>query len=211
MHEPLTSSTLQKGAQEPDSKLITRFWRHFGESYKSRTVDKNDADEMAIVAAFLDRFGVVQRDDFMRHFTTTIGKNIYTPFTVGEPDPDWTPFGQMVVCVHEHQHIGQAMSLGFAKFATEYLAKTSRRTAFECDAYACDLQMLHWRYGVIPSGAIDRILHSLDNYALTDTDKTVARRLLHIRAKVIERRGVVNDAARRALVWLNRYAPHLKK
>jgi hypothetical protein len=198
------------GWKDPDALCVQRFWTHMQSTYGSRTVDKNDAAEMKLVAAFLNEFNIVDDDEFMEHFTTTIGKNIYTPFDIGSDDGRWSLWGQITVCTHEHQHIGQAAGQGFVSFAQDYLAKSEKRTAYECDAYACDLQLHHWRYRDLPESFIDRVLHSLESYALTETDLRVARKLLKLRALIIRKGGIANDASRTALDWLNEHAPHLR-
>ena len=42
-----------------------------------------------------------------QNFTTTIGRRIYTPFEVGSPKGGWDLWHQIVICVHEHQHVVQ--------------------------------------------------------------------------------------------------------
>ena len=64
--------------------------------------------------------------EFLGSFTTTIGKRIYTPFDIGVPDERYDLWGQISVCVHEHQHVEQLLRDGWLKFAGRYLVPDSK-------------------------------------------------------------------------------------
>ncbi|HRY90250.1 MAG TPA: hypothetical protein P5305_20395, partial [Rubrivivax sp.] len=43
----------------------------------------------------------------------------------------WSLWGQLAVCVHEHQHVEQLDREGWFKFAGKYLLSSAGRAAFE--------------------------------------------------------------------------------
>ena len=62
----------------------------------------------------------------LKNFTTTIGRRIYTPFEVGSPKGGWDLWHQIVICVHEHQHVVQHDREGLA-YEVSYLADRRAR------------------------------------------------------------------------------------
>ena len=99
---------------------------------------------------FLSRINVLDKDEFLRRYTTTIGKRIYTPFDVGVPDERYDLWRQISVCVHEHQHVEQLLRDGWLKFAGRYLVSSAARAAYEAEAFRCNMELHYWRYGEIP-------------------------------------------------------------
>ena len=61
---------------------VWAFWRFMQDHYRTTVVNKRDALEMQLVAQALDALGIQSRDRFLRNFTTTLGRRIYTPFEV---------------------------------------------------------------------------------------------------------------------------------
>src|SRR5690606_22024002 len=94
-------------ASEPTSVHVTTFWDAMQARYGTRIIDKASAAEMRLVGWFLERIGVLDAATFLERFTTTIGRRIYAPFTPGTPTPRHGLWSQMVICVHEHQHVEQ--------------------------------------------------------------------------------------------------------
>ena len=114
---------------ELSPELVRDFWRHMTGAYGTRVIDKSSAWEMRLVGMFLARINVLDEEEFLRRFTTTIGKRIYTPFEVGVPDEHYDLWSQISVCVHEHQHVEQLLRDGWLKFAGRYLVSSVGRAA----------------------------------------------------------------------------------
>ena len=90
---------------EPEE--VWSFWRFMQDHFRTTVVNKQNALETQVVARVLDTLGIQSKDRFLKNFTTTIGRCIYTPFEVGSPKGGWDLWSQIVVCVHEHQHVVQ--------------------------------------------------------------------------------------------------------
>lgn len=194
---------------EPTPELVVRFWDEMAARYGTRIVDKSSALEMPAVAWFLERLGVLDAKAFLERFTTTIGRRIYVPFTPGEATPRHGLWSQIVVCVHEHQHVEQARRDGPAVFSLRYLASRAARAAYETEAYRCDLELHHWRTGqLLDPRALARRLR---NYGLRDADIQVAEQILIASARTIRLGGLLTPAAKYAIAWLEEHAPGLKR
>lgn len=185
-------------------------WAYLSGHYRTSIVRKGDS-EMALVAMFLDNMGIVDRERFLSRYTTTIGQTIYVPFVIGDGD-DAALWGQVVTAVHEHQHVEQAQRLGFATFATAYLFDSSRRAAFEAEAYRTTLELHRWRYHeTLTDDDCDRIAGKLADYACTPEQIEFAAKYLKTSNKAIAAGAIVNDATKRAVDWLGTCAPWLRK
>ncbi|MCP4677319.1 MAG: hypothetical protein GY854_17755, partial [Deltaproteobacteria bacterium] len=122
-------------------KLVEDFWRYFQNIYSTRVVQKATAKEMRAAGWFLDRLGTMDRKTFLANYTTTIGKKIYTPFIIGEPNDKWSLLAQLITCVHEHVHVDQSKRHGFARYAYRYLFSTAKRSMYEAEAYRSNMEM----------------------------------------------------------------------
>ena len=193
---------------EPTPELVRDFWRHMTRAYGTRVIDKNSAWEMRLVGLFLSRIKVLDKDDFLRRYTTTIGKRIYTPFEIGVPDERYDLWGQISVCVHEHQHVEQLLRDGWLKFAGRYLASSAARASYEAEALRSNLELTFWRLGRIPD--LGRLARKLRDYACSDGDIAMVERMLELSAETVRRGGVVNRASQKAIAWLERHAPELE-
>lgn len=193
---------------EPTPELVRDFWRHMTRAYGTRIIDKNSAWEMRLVGLFLSRIKVLDKDDFLRRYTTTIGKRIYTPFDVGVPDDRYGLWGQISVCIHEHQHVEQLLRDGWLKFAGRYLISSAARAAYEAEAYRCNMELHFWRHGEIPD--LQLLAKRLEHYGCSQGDIDMVERMLELSAETVRRGGIVNRASQKAIAWLNRNAPELK-
>ena len=195
-------------AAEPTPQLVRDFWDHMNDLYGSRVARKEDAIEMRLAALVLSRMGILEREAFLRRFTTVIGKTIYTPFEVGVESEAYPLWGQLTVCVHEHQHIEQLLREGRIPFSVKYLASSAARAAYEAEAQRCDLEMHFWRYGTIrnPRPMAEKLSH----YGCSAEDVAMAEKMLRQSIDVIERGGLTNRASQKAIAWLDQHATQLK-
>ena len=186
---------------------VWAFWRFMQDHYRTTVVNKRDALEMQLVAQALDALGIQSRDRFLRNFTTTLGRRIYTPFEVGSPRGGWDLWSQVVICVHEHQHVVQYDREGLS-FEVSYLADRAARARWEAEAYRSNLELHFWRYGTTPSAR--RIAEVLGDYGCRPEDVDVAAKSLALSAVSIRKGAVINEATHVALGWLDEHVPRLR-
>ena len=186
---------------------VWALWRFMQDHYRTTVVNKRDALEMQLVAQALDALGIQSRDRFLRNFTTTLGRRIYTPFEVGSPRGGWDLWSQVVICVHEHQHVVQHDREGLS-FEVSYLADRAARARWEAEAYRSNLELHFWRYGTTPSAR--RIAEVLGDYGCRPEDVDVAAKSLALSAVSIRKGAVINGATHVALGWLDEHVPRLR-
>jgi len=186
---------------------VWAFWRFMQDHYRTTVVNKRDALEMQLVAQALDALGIQSRDRFLRNFTTTLGRRIYTPFEVGSPRGGWDLWSQVVICVHEHQHVVQHDREGLS-FEVSYLADRAARSRWEAEAYRSNLELHFWRYGTTPSAR--RIAEVLGDYGCRPEDVDVAAKSLALSTVSIRKGAVINEATHVALGWLDEHVPRLR-
>lgn len=186
---------------------VWAFWRFMQDHYRTTVVNKRDALEMQLVAQALDALGIQSRERFLRNFTTTLGRRIYTPFEVGSPRGGWDLWSQVVICVHEHQHVVQHDREGLS-FEVSYLADRAARARWEAEAYRSNLELHFWRNGTTPSAR--RIAEVLGDYGCRPEDVDVAAKSLALSAVSIRKGAVINEATHVALGWLDEHVPRLR-
>jgi hypothetical protein len=168
-------------------------------AYGSKLARK-DAPEMLLIANMLEEMGVQGSDLFLRRYTTTLGKTIYTPFDVGVESPGYDFASQIRTCVHEHQHVKQFLDAG-PKFSLDYLTDSAHRAAYEVEAMKCNMEIHFWLFGKLPG--INGMAWKLTDYACTDADIGVTIKALEMIARTVEQGGVSSDAGKVAVNWLN--------
>jgi hypothetical protein len=186
---------------------VWAFWRFMQDHFRTTVVNKRDAFEMQLVAHALDTLGVQSRDRFLRNFTTTLARRIYTPFDLGVPRGGWDLWSQVVVCVHEHQHVVQHDREGLS-FEVSYLADRAARARWEAEAYRSNLELHFWRYGTTPSAR--RIAEVLTDYGCRPEDVDVATKSLALSAVSVRKGAVLNEATHVALGWLDEHVSRLR-
>ena len=186
---------------------VWAFWRFMQDHYRTTVVNKRDALEMQLVAQALDALGIQSRERFLRNFTTTLVRRIYTPFEVGSPRGGWDLWSQVVICVHEHQHVVQHDREGLS-FEVSYLADRAARARWEAEAYRSNLELHFWRYGTTPSAR--RMAEVLSDYGCRPEDVDVAAKSLALSAVSIRKGAVINEATHVALGWLDEHVPRLR-
>jgi hypothetical protein len=193
--------------QDIQPEEVWAFWQHMQRHFDTTRVNKRDAFEMQAFAQALDWLGVLDRKRFLSSYTTTLGRRIYTPFDPGVPKAGWDLWSQVVVCVHEHQHVVQSRREGVT-FELEYLTDSGERAVYEAEAYRSNLELTYWRTGKTPSAR--QLASVLKNYGCSATDISVAERYLELSAVSVRAGAVINESTKVALDWLNRNVPHLR-
>lgn len=193
---------------DPTPEHVRAFADHMAHRFRASIVDKRSAGAMVVVAAFVDRMGVVDQARFQERFATTVGRTIFLPFEPGVPTPAWPLWTQMVVLTHECQHIVQYDRLGPWTFGLRYLTQSGQRAVLEAEAYRCQLELYHWKTGGILAAKL--LAASLKSYAVTDADLRVAEAMLASSAISVKRGATLTEAGRVALDWLDAFAPELR-
>lgn len=186
---------------------VRAFWHHMSQRFDTTTVNKKDAAEMQIVAHALDLLGILDRHRFLTSFTTTIGRRIYAPFEVGNPQGGWDLWSQVVICVHEHQHVVQHDRDPVA-YEVSYLTSRASRARYEAEAYRTNLELDFWRHRTIPSTR--RLAEVLLDYGCRREDVEVVAQSLALSAISVRKGAVMNEATRAAFDWLDKHVPHLR-
>ncbi|MBK7537560.1 MAG: hypothetical protein IPI49_19750 [Myxococcales bacterium] len=186
---------------------VRGLWRAMQEHFRTTVVNKQNSFEMQAIAQGLQALGITRRDRFLRNFTTTIGRRIYTPFEVGVPQTGWPLWSQVVICAHEHQHVVQHDREGVA-FEVSYLADRAARARWEAEAYRSNLELHFWRYGTTPSA--HQMASVLSSYGCRPEDIEVAAKSLALSALIVWQGGIVNESSKVALAWLGEHVPHLR-
>ena len=192
---------------EPSPEQVRGLWAYMRGRYGTGVITKSSAAEMRLVAWFLERIDVLDAEDFLARFTTTIGRRIYVPFTPGTPSPGHSLWSQLATCVHEHQHVEQLEREGL-RFMVRYLASRSARAAYEADAYRTSLELGFWHTGVLPSPR--DLAERLRSYGVREADVDVAETTLIAAARTVKAGGVITPASEVALGWLRQHAPELE-
>lgn len=197
---------------EPTPELVKNFWAYMQSEYGSDVIQKVDSELMKLVAKFLDVAGIQDDETFMTRFTTTLHNNIYIPFKLGMlVTGGYTLWGQIRVCVHEHQHIEQGQREGWVKFGGQYLTSPASRANYEAEAFGCDMEMEYWRQGM----SFDPLVYGqqrvevLKMYGCKPEHIEQAKQTIGIRAGVLLQGGMENKCTQLAVAWLNEHAPDL--
>ena len=193
---------------QPRAEIVRAFYRFMKANYATSLIDKRNAGEMQLVGGLLGQLGIVDKNAFLQKYATTIGHRLYVPFDPGVPTNDWDLWGQITVCVHEHQHVVQYDALGPIRFAWQYITSSAARARFEAEAYRCQLEMHWWRTRtILPPHELAALLR---NYGVKEVDVGVAETAHSVSAESVRQGAIINPTSRVAIGWLETYAPYLK-
>ncbi|MCP4678737.1 MAG: hypothetical protein GY854_25150 [Deltaproteobacteria bacterium] len=186
---------------------VRAFWKYMQKHYGTRVVSKASSKQMKAIAWALNLLGITDKKRFMERYVTTIGRTIYVPFGLGGANEHWNLWSQIVVCVHEHQHVEQLKRDGW-RFKWRYLTSKAKRAIYEAEAYRSNFELYYWRYGKLPSAR--KRAESLRHYGCSKLEIDVTEKYLALSAETIKRGGIANGASKVAVKWLNRYLPRLR-
>lgn len=182
---------------EFNGDAIIAFWKHMSHKFGSSHCTKGDSEFCKMIAWCADKMGIMDSDDFMKKYSSTIGKKIYTPWKIGSDEkPLWY---QIVIIVHEHVHVYQDDTDDF--FQIKYLASDAHRAVFEAEAYRTELELCWWRYGALPS--IRKVAEKVKPYSVSDDDVDVVEQYLKSSSVSICKGALLGPVIRHALVWLH--------
>jgi len=181
-------------------KLVQDFWAFMHNKYGTTAKSKADAVEMKVISHILDVLKVTDKDAFLSHFVTTIGKTIYIPFTVGVPNDTWSLEGQIHVCMHEHQHVIQSQDVGETMFALRYLLDSTWRATYEGEGYRCNMTLNFWDTGMPPD--VEPYLKSITNYGLDAASLAFFEQYMRMSVSSIAEGAIPDEATRVTIAWL---------
>lgn len=154
-------------------QYVESFWAYMDNEYDSETERKSKSSFMKMIGWFLDVIGVQDKNMFMNDYATTIKRKIYVPFFVG--GNELTLIQQVMICVHEHQHIEQYNRLK-GKYTMGYLFNSHKRALYEAEAYSTNIEIYYWLTGRIMN--TKELANKLKEYGCNDDDIKVAKKVL---------------------------------
>lgn len=188
-------------------ETVKEFWAYMQSQYHSNVVAKNDSAVMEAAAALLEALKIQDKETFLKRFTTTLGRTIYIPFEIGVENEYYSLWGQVRVCVHEHQHIEQGDRDGWVIFGGRYLTSTSYRANYEAEAYGCDMEMEFWVDNMSTQELVEfgnQRAEGLRNYGCKEEDIEQAKQVLSLRAALVAQGVVETRSSQRAIEWLEK-------
>lgn len=143
-------------------------------------------------------------------YATTLADHIFTPFRFGEERPGWGLWDQMEVLAHECQHVEQYRRRNILH-GIDYITSAARREGIEAQCLSANLELHHWRYGLVESWYPHARVEGLAAYGCSAKDVAVAEKHLRTIAASAKRGLVISRAARVAISWLEEHAPEIRE
>jgi len=200
---------MKKQHKEPNAQLVRAFARYMLDYYGLEVVQKSDSRFMRLLAWFLNLIGVMDKKQFLEKASTVIGNKLYLPFVIGEDPDNWAFSKQISIIAHECQHRVQRIEDGKA-FNYRYLFSSSRRAAYEADAYRVNLELYFWYTGRLLN--ISAIAEAIkENYGCTSNDSAMAKKMLERSSRLVLEGLIVSKAAKVAMAWIRENADDYKR
>lgn len=190
---------------------VRAFWKFMQARFGASVISKGDSVAMAAIGMLLDKLGVLDKDRFLKDFTTTLGRRIYVPFTLGEPSYGYDLWWQVLTCTHECQHVYQfTESPGSGlEFAWDYISSTAQRAHYEAQAYTCNLELEWWRKKAFTHTPA-QYAALLTSYGCKAEDLAVVEKQLQLELLTIKAGGILTYASQVAVGWLDGNVARLK-
>lgn len=172
---------------------VIGLWAELESKFRLRLIDKQDSEEMVFLGDVLEQLGVMDQQQFLDGYATTIGRSVYLPFELGNSDSRSLISQARTIC-HEAQHGHQHSTKGRSRWAIKYVADPAFRGAEEAEAMttSCEVHFL------LTGKVLDPRLQAekLANYALGEDDiDTVAKRL-NSAFKTVKAGGITTPAGK---------------
>ena len=187
---------------EPDAADVRAFWDHLCQTMNTHIVTKDDDLGMQLIAGALDAMGIIDTRTFLERYATTIGSQIYLPFTPGVVVGGWSLWNQVLVGVHEHQHVLQDRKAGGLEYEWDYVTSRAARTQYEVEAMRSAME-IDWRYHRHMQSP-RRNAELLRQYGCTELDVSVAEKALALAIPTIRAGGLTTVVGASAADWLDR-------
>jgi len=129
---------------------VRALWSKMASRYGSGIIRKEDSQGMVAIGQALDLIGIMDQETFLRDYTTTVGKDVFVNFRIGEEDEGKRGLiSQVTTCAHEFQHVHQ-YDRGGMGFQLAYLASRPSRAVYELEAMQVGQEVYYWLTGSIP-------------------------------------------------------------
>lgn len=179
--------------------IVVDAWDHMRRYYNTRIVSKEDQELMQMIGQSLDIMGIMDKDRFLKTYTTTIGDVIYVPFEIGVATSRHSLHSQLYICGHEHQHYVQWRD-GRLQFMLEYLSDPTQRAKYEANAMHTSMELRWWHEKRIPN--IPNYAMKLRHYNCPQEDIAVAQKTLEISSLVVRQGGITTEAGKALIHYL---------
>jgi len=156
------------GDQVVRGNMVKATYMLVANQYGAKIEEKAESILMKGAGYALKLMGVMDVNDFLKRFTTTIKNVIYVPFKVGVNE-DYALVRQLGVLVHEIEHVKQYYDEK-EMFMLKYLADSGERAYYEGMAQGAAMEF-HIRSGHWGSG--DRLDKNIEDYIEYSKDKLV--------------------------------------
>ena len=182
------------------SSQVVKFWDVMGDKYDFSVHDKRKSGNMDRISRLLDMIGVQDRQAFMENYTTTLGDDVYIPFSLGK-GRQREMVNQIITCVHEVQHVLQYRRNPM-RFFSNYALSDAARTHYEVDAYRTNMEIWYYLKGTIlsPRG----LSKCLEGYGVSKGDIHVAEKHLRVSAKLLKHGVIVSGVSKDAIKIMRR-------
>jgi hypothetical protein len=192
---------------EMNSALTKDFWNYMISFYGTTVSEKNTSRFMFVIGSFLSSLGILDREIFLNEYATTIRKTIYIPFKIGDTLSKKELLNQLLLCVHEHQHVVQYERFG-KQYSIGYVLNHKKRARFETEAYSTSIEIYYWFFEEILD--TQRLATMLESYDCDKEDIANSKRILDSNADLIKKGKVVSESGKTAIGWLNKNAKNLQ-
>lgn len=182
------------------SDIVVGLYNHLSKRYHSAIVEKEDSAFMGSAGWALEKMGILDAEDFMKNFASTIFYTIYLPYQVGNIFGRWDLTSQLLIGVHEHHHVYQCQSLGAIQFSTSYLATKSGRAHWEAEAYRTGLEIYWYLEKRILD--INQIAPKLLNYGCGWDEVNYMKSFLEMSVPIIKQGGIMSPVSKDAIEYL---------
>ena len=185
----------------PTPDLVADIWREGCEHFDCVSILSDKAAMTQTVAWLADLLGIANQDEWIDGRVITTGAIIYRPFVPGQHEDNWPLYHQLLVAVHEWEHVCQWRADKGGHFG-EYALKGGR-ALIEAPAYAAEFQVLGWLEGrVVPVSEYEKRLRDVDIYGLSRGDIDSQVEAISIIQDVNAQGGVVSRPASWTIDWL---------
>lgn len=184
------------------SEMVRAAWDVLPKKYSASVHDKRTSAVMKGAAWVVVAQGQQTHEQFML-YTTTLGTEIYTPFTPGEPDPYYSLAGQLGVLGHELRHVQQFLA-DPVRFMERYARDTEERTVFECEGYRTGETIR--RHLGLTGTTPDLLAGHLKSYGATANNIALARRFHEISFASLQPGVFLDEPARDVVLFVEAHA-----
>lgn len=156
-----------------NSKQVKDFYKIMANKYDCEIVDKEDDLMMEAIGYFLDGIGVMDKEDFLNNFTTTLYDNIYVPFEIGN-NTECNLNTQISILIHELVHVRQFKEAKI-KMPLAYLVNSADRAMYESEAWSGNIEFLYKRGYTITEKYLDHYSNKFKKYGGNSKDILVIK------------------------------------